>query len=181
MQDPELNHFMVTAAESTSSLHIFHQSLLVCSYKVQQSALLCWFLYHLHQLKAGLTRNGMVPGQCHKGPLRDRIRQCYGQICTIIGLFPTSLSGHPSALVKLLLLSGRVLPAWLAPAARSAEHRLSSTRGGGTVERNCKREESQPALVRKWAERALCLCAQVKRGFYVHLRSRRLDQPAAAP
>ena len=29
-QDPELDHFMVTAAESTSNLHILHQSLLVC-------------------------------------------------------------------------------------------------------------------------------------------------------
>ena len=29
-QDPELNHFMDTAAESTSNLHILNQSLLVC-------------------------------------------------------------------------------------------------------------------------------------------------------
>jgi len=29
-QDPELHHFIVTATESTSNLHILSQSLLVC-------------------------------------------------------------------------------------------------------------------------------------------------------
>ena len=45
---------MVTAAESTSNLHILNQSLLVCYYKVQQSTFPCWFLHHLHQMYLSL-------------------------------------------------------------------------------------------------------------------------------
>lgn len=77
---------------------------------------------------------------------RDAMMINYDHICPNIGLFPISLSGHHLALVSLLLLPGRVLLAWIAPSACWAERRLGSTRGRGTVERNCK--ESQPALTK---------------------------------
>lgn len=48
--------------------------------------------------------------------------------------------------------------------------------GGGMVEGDCKREESQPALERKWAERGFCLSKEGKQGFHINLETRQLDQ-----
>ena len=49
MQDREVHHCMVAAAEAALNLHILNQSLFVCQYKVQQHASPCWLPHYLHQ------------------------------------------------------------------------------------------------------------------------------------